>query len=69
MIEVAELVDSDLVVANGLKIKFLEADAELREISSNSGASTPSTQSSSASDPHTLHFQDLLAKELAKLQT
>ena len=69
MSEVAELVDSNLVVANGLKVKFLEADAELREISSTSGASTPSTQSSSASDPHTLHFQDLLAKELAKLQT
>ena len=69
MSEVAELVDSSLLVANGLKVKFLELDAELREISSTSGASTPSTQSSSASDPHILHFQDLLAKELAKLQT
>ena len=69
MVEVAEVVESNLVVANGLKVKFLEVDAELREISSTSGASTPSTQPSSASDPHTLHFQDLLAKELAKLQT
>ena len=49
MSEVAKLVDSNLVVANGLKVKFLEADTELREISSTSGASTPSTQPSSAS--------------------
>ena len=40
MAEVAQLVESNLVVANGLKVKFLEADVELREISSTSGAST-----------------------------
>ena len=56
MSEVAELVDSTLVVANGLKVKFLEADAELREVSSTSGASTPSTQPSSTSNPYTWHF-------------
>ena len=66
--EVAKLVESNQVVANGFKRTFLEADAELREISSNSGASTPSTQVSAGSDPHTLQFQDSLAKELAKIQ-
>ena len=54
MSEVAELVDSTLVVANGLKVKFLEADVELREVSSTSGASTPSTQPSSTSRSLTL---------------
>ena len=68
MAEVAKVVESNLVVANGLKVKFLEVDAELREISSNFGTSTPSTQASAGSDPHTLQFQDSLAKELAKLQ-
>ena len=61
MVEVAEVVESNLVVANGLKRKFLEVDAELRDISSNSGTSTPSTQASAGSDPHTLQFQDTLA--------
>ena len=68
MAEVAELVDSSLQIANGLKVRLLEVDAELRETSSTSGTSTPSTQPSSASNPYTWHFQDMLAKELAKLQ-
>ena len=56
MAEVAKVVESNLVVANGLKRKFLEVDAELREISSNSATSTPSTQASAGSNPHTLQF-------------
>ena len=67
MAEVAKLVDSSLQIANGLKVRLLEVDAELRETNPTSGTSTPS-QPSSASNPYTWHFQDMLAKELAKLK-
>ena len=67
MVEVTELVDSSLQITNGLRARLLEADAELREANPTSGTSTL-TQPSSASNPYTWHFQDMLAKELAKLK-
>ena len=67
MAEVTELVDSSLQITIGLKVRLLEAEAELREANPTSGTSTP-IQPSSASNPYTWHFQDMLAKELAKLK-